>query len=401
MPIHHQAASHVQSNTATHAPLLALDAPYCAFAGKLDRPMASQQQPRKQATTKGQEEGGQGQAMNLEEIGKYRAEAQQRSADAIRAAEERFNKANNQQPRGAAAVAQAPGATVVSSYQETTKQPAATQQGESPGAHGTDAQQWLAQTAADARERCNKAMGTSPAAHALAGGAAPHDHGKEEQEGGGQARAHLTRQEEMGRPDAEAARAAVEKHDRGGAAEGQGVKDKATRAAGATADHAAAKGAEAKDAGARGAHAAAGKAREAEEPGHVTAAGAEDSASQAADKASRGDTASHAEDKAAEVKDRASFTGKAAGGGVTTKAKVRAAPVVQPPDGSAVMQGAAGEEEGGTTIVGDVLEAVGATVVGLAQHAKGLVAGEEELVPVEREEGKVAGGTKEEKRKTA
>jgi len=66
------------------------------------------------------------------------------------------------------------------------------------------------------------------------------------------------------------------------------------------------------------------------------------------------------------------------------------------------MQGGAGEEGGGTTIVGDVLEAVGATVVGLAQHAKGLVAGAEELVPVEGEEGKAAGGAKEEeKRKTA
>ena len=52
------------------------------------------------------------------------------------------------------------------------------------------------------------AMGTSPAAHAPVGGAtraSPH-------EGGGQARVHLTRQEEMGRPDAEAMRAAVEKH---------------------------------------------------------------------------------------------------------------------------------------------------------------------------------------------
>ncbi|KAG2612360.1 hypothetical protein PVAP13_4KG265405 [Panicum virgatum] len=46
------------------------------------------------------------------------------------------------------------------------------------------------------------AMGTSPAAHAPAGGAtraSPY-------EGGGQARVHLTRQEEMGRPDAEGAR---------------------------------------------------------------------------------------------------------------------------------------------------------------------------------------------------
>ena len=68
------------------------------------------------------------------------------------------------------------------------------------------------------------------------------------------------------------------------------------------------------------------------------------------------------------------------------------------------MQGGAGEEEGagGTTIVGDVLEAVGATVVGLAQHTKGLVAGEERLVPVQGEEAKAAGGAEEEeKRKKA
>ena len=45
----------------------------------------------------------------------------------------------------------------------------------------------------------------------------------------------------MGRPDAEAARAVVEKHDRGGETAGQGTKDKAARAAGATADYAAAR----------------------------------------------------------------------------------------------------------------------------------------------------------------
>ena len=39
----------------------------------------------------------------------------------------------------------------------------------------------------------------------------------------------------MGRPDTEAVRAAVEKHDRGGEAAGQGTKDKAARAAGAAA----------------------------------------------------------------------------------------------------------------------------------------------------------------------
>ena len=61
------------------------------------------------------------------------------------------------------------------------------------------------------------------------------------------------------------------------------------------------------------------------------------------------------------------------------------------------MQG--GDDED-TTMAGDVLEAVGATVVGLAQHAKRIVAGEEELVPVDGEEGKMA-GAKEEKRKLA
>lgn len=63
------------------------------------------------------------------------------------------------------------------------------------------------------------------------------------------------------------------------------------------------------------------------------------------------------------------------------------------------MQGGGGED---TTVVGDVLETVGAMVVGLAQHTKGLIAGEEELVPVEGgEEGKVTEARKEEKRKTA
>jgi hypothetical protein len=49
------------------------------------------------------------------------------------------------------------------------------------------------------------------------------------------------------------------------------------------------------------------------------------------------------------------------------------------------MQGGGDEN---TTVVGDVLEAVGATVVGLAKHTKGIVAGEEELVPVGGEKGK-------------
>jgi len=62
------------------------------------------------------------------------------------------------------------------------------------------------------------------------------------------------------------------------------------------------------------------------------------------------------------------------------------------------MQGGHDED---TTVVGDVLEAVGATVVGLAQHAKGIVAGEEELVPVESEKGKATGGAKKEMRKLA
>lgn len=62
------------------------------------------------------------------------------------------------------------------------------------------------------------------------------------------------------------------------------------------------------------------------------------------------------------------------------------------------MQGGRDED---TTVVGDVLEAVGATVVGLARHTKGIVAGEKELVPVDGEKGKVTGGAKEEKRKLA
>jgi hypothetical protein len=66
------------------------------------------------------------------------------------------------------------------------------------------------------------------------------------------------------------------------------------------------------------------------------------------------------------------------------------------------MQGAgAGGSDEDTTVVGDILQAVGATVVGLAQHTKGLVAGEEELVPVGSGEEKVTGERKEEKRKTA
>jgi hypothetical protein len=112
--------------------------------------MASQQQARKQQQAgKGHEEAGQGQAMNLEEIGKYRAEAQQRSADTIRAAEERFNKASNQQARSGGAHG------TVTVTQETAKR------GESHGrgSHSSEAQQWLADAAADARERCNKALG--------------------------------------------------------------------------------------------------------------------------------------------------------------------------------------------------------------------------------------------------
>jgi hypothetical protein len=154
--------------------------------------MASQQQARKQQQAgKGHEEAGQGQAMNLEEIGKYRAEAQQRSADTIRAAEERFNKASNQQARSGGAHG------TVTVTQETAKR------GESHGrgSHSSEAQQWLADAAADARERCNKALGTSPAAaHGgkASAGAAPHQQTRNEQEGG-QARGHLTRQDEMGK----------------------------------------------------------------------------------------------------------------------------------------------------------------------------------------------------------
>lgn len=48
-----------------------------------------------------------------------------------------------------------------------------------------------------------------------------------------------------------------------------------------------------------------------------------------------------------------------------------------------------------TTIVGDVLEAVGATVFGIAQHTKGIVAGEEEPFPDEGEVAKVVGAKEE------
>ncbi|KAG8058613.1 hypothetical protein GUJ93_ZPchr0002g24889 [Zizania palustris] len=73
----------------------------------------------------GQTQRGQQAAAGLEEIGKYRAQAQQNSADAIRAAEERHAKANQRLTHGARAavtVLQTPGATVVS-YVETKKQP--------------------------------------------------------------------------------------------------------------------------------------------------------------------------------------------------------------------------------------------------------------------------------------
>jgi hypothetical protein len=59
------------------------------------------------------------------------------------------------------------------------------------------------------------------------------------------------------------------------------------------------------------------------------------------------------------------------------------------------MQGEGTEEN--TTIVGDVLEAVGATVFGIAKHTKGIVAGEEELIPVnEGEAAKMEGRDKSE-----
>ncbi|PWZ19810.1 hypothetical protein Zm00014a_013212 [Zea mays] len=374
--------------------------------------MASQQQTRKQQATKGHQETDQGQAMNLEEIGKYRAEAQQRSADAIRAAEDRFHKANNQQARGAGArgtvtVAQAPVATVVP-YQESVKQAETESHGR--GSHGSEAQQWLADAAADARERCNKALGTSPAAahegkasaaHATAG-AAPHQQTKNEREGG-QVHGHLTRQDEMGKhgseaqknSTAEAARAAVEKHDKGretGAAAGQGVKDTAAKhdkygETGATAGRkshkdttgdmarkAADTAVQAKDKMRDTAVSMVQKAGDtavrAKDTAWDAAGGmaqrSRDTGAQAGDKAE--DVTWRAEQEAGELKERASGTVKTGGGASTTKAK------------------GGGDEN--TTVVGDVLEAVGATVVGLAKHTKGIVAGEEELVPVGGEKGK-------------
>jgi hypothetical protein len=154
----------------------------------------------------------------------------------------------------------------------------------------------------------------------------------------------------------------------------------------------------------------AGHAKEtAKDAGDGMAQRARDTAAQAGDKAK--DTAWRAEEKAGEVKESASGTGKTGGGGATTtKAKVRARAwwcstsrlffwaSVCVADGLAVMQG--GDDED-TTVVGDVLEAVGATVVGLAQHAKGIVADEEELIPVECEKGKATRVAKEEKRKLA
>ncbi|KAI5020575.1 hypothetical protein ZWY2020_045463 [Hordeum vulgare] len=96
--------------------------------------MASQQQSRKDAASKREE--GQG-GVGLEEIGKFRAEAQQHSADAIRAAQERYNQ-NLQHgggggARGAVTVTQAPGATVVS-YQEHKAIPEGAHQGRASAA---------------------------------------------------------------------------------------------------------------------------------------------------------------------------------------------------------------------------------------------------------------------------
>jgi hypothetical protein len=153
--------------------------------------------------------------MNLEEIGKYRGEAEQHSVDVIRAAEERINRAKQQQKEGHGC----DGGPEVA------------------GPAGTEAKQWLADAASDARERCNPTAshgGTTTQSYASATAASrAKETTKAEQEGRGNV---LTRQGEMGhgrQPDkvseAEAVRAAVEKHDRGKKAGGQQQSAKARR----------------------------------------------------------------------------------------------------------------------------------------------------------------------------
>jgi hypothetical protein len=202
--------SRAQAELCKHHRVFAVDRPRSDSTA-----MASQQQPTRQSTTggQGQEEGArhgargqQGQeAMNLEEIGKYRAEAQQHSADVIRAAEERFNRANQRQNEGHGC----------------------------GGGPEAAAQSYAGATAALRAKETKKASSTEAG-----------------QEGRGNV---LTRQGEMGHgrqadkvSEAEAVRAAVEKRDKGKKAGGQqqSEKDTASRAVG---------DAEAKDAGARGA----------------------------------------------------------------------------------------------------------------------------------------------------
>ncbi|GJM90763.1 hypothetical protein PR202_ga07073 [Eleusine coracana subsp. coracana] len=305
--------------------------------------MASQQQARK-PSAKGHEEerGQQGQAMNLEEIGKYRAEAQQRSADAIRAAEERFNRANQQRQHEGQGRAHG---TVVALQEGTKPHPPAKQQHEEGEGHvgqESEAKQWLAETASDARERCNRAMGVGANPTAGQGDKGRHQsyataasRGKEE---GGQGQL-LTRQAEMGHGreaqhkalrDAEAA---VEKHDKKGKQQQQPQSGKDT------AEHVTAKGAEAKDAGVRGAKATAEKAQETTQQATGTAI---DYTKQAASKtkdataSTAGTTAEYAKQAAAKTKD---VTASAAG----TTAEYAKAAAVKAKDATASTGGTAAE----------------------------------------------------------
>ncbi|KAL5211561.1 hypothetical protein ABZP36_022408 [Zizania latifolia] len=383
----------------------------------------SQQQPRKEMQEEGQGRRQQAAAAGLEEIGKYRAQAQQNSVDAIRAAEERYAKANQaHDAKGAVTVAQAPGATVVS-YVE--KKPhgkheaeghgggsgkATTRAGvvlEKTGKHRGEGQQLGWSDAGNAaREKSSRAMETSPAAAHGAMGAAAHapadatvtsnqeaKKSSTRQQEGERRHGHSTIHEETGRQLTGQAeeRHSVDKQ-AGGTAE-HGTKDTATR----TTDYAAAKDTKAKDAGTQGVHTAAEKAKVAAGTARditlSTGGTAADYAKTIAEKAkdftlSTGQTASeYAKQAAAKGKDALS-TGRTAAEYAKTAAQ-KTKDVTQSPGETAATSkktAGAGGDDGDTTIVGDVLESVGATVSGISPHTKGIVAGEEEVVPVAKED---------------
>ncbi|KAG8070441.1 hypothetical protein GUJ93_ZPchr0006g41829 [Zizania palustris] len=342
----------------------------------------SQQQPTKEMQDEGQGRRQQAAAMGLEEIGKYRAQAQQNSADAIRGAEERYAKVNQAHgAKGAVTVAPAPGASVVS-YAEKKPHGKLEAEGhgggsgkatasagvvlEKTGKHrGEGRQQGESDAGNAAREKSRQAMETSPAAaHAPAGATE-----------GERRHGHLTIHEETGRQLT-------------GQAEERYPKDTATRAT----DYAAAKGTKAKDAGTQGVHTAAEKSKVAAGTARdltlSTGGTAADYAKTIAEKAkdftlSTGQTASeYAKQAAVKGKDATLSTGRTAAEFAKTAAQ-KTKDVTQSPGGTAAT---AGGDEGDTTIVGDVLEAVGAPVSGVAQHTKGIAAGEEVLAPVAKED---------------